>query len=263
MTEPLWSAHIGYMYADRPLQDRVAAARQSGFTAVEHPDPTAVPSETMRRLLADNGLKFSQMAATLGDGAKGEKGIAALPGRELEFRDQFRRAADYAEAIGCPLIHPMSGMIQAAPEVASVYRDNIGFAVQECSGRKLTVMIEAISRNVIPGYFMSSLDDALAISTQFEAGELMILLDVYHASADGADWKGFLQTHTDRIAHLHVADYPGRHEPGSGTIDFSTFLGLVKALGYAGAVGFEYVPSRLTEKTVGWLEGWKRSFQEL
>jgi hydroxypyruvate isomerase len=247
------SAHIGYLYADLPLTDRLAAAARDGFTAVEHPEPWAIPAAEMRQRIGDLGLAFTQV--TSGMGAPGEKGLAALPGREAEFRSGFARALDYAQEVGCPFVHPMAGVpaggVLAAGET---YLANLAWAVDRCAGTPARVLIEAIT---IPGYHMGTLAQAMALQDRF-GGRFSLLLDSYHATVLGEDPALWVRSHAGRIGHVHVADHPGRHEPGTGRTDFPALLSVLLAAGYTGAIGFEYLPSTpSTTESLRFLPGWK------
>ncbi|GGE50531.1 hydroxypyruvate isomerase [Agaricicola taiwanensis] len=257
------SAHIGYLFSELPLSQRPAAARRSGFTAIEHPAPFAIPAGDMARILRDEGLSFAQIAAAGGDASKGEKGLTALPGREQDFRDSFQRSLDYAEAIGCPLIHPMAGVAAKNADAAAVedaYRTNLTFAVEACRGRAVSVLVEAISEAAVPGYYMSTLDRVLAAADAVGPDDISILIDTFHARANGADAVAFVERHAGRIGHVHIADHPGRHEPGTGAFDFDAFLTALEAAGYGGAIGFEYIPAAGTEQGLGWLASWVQRF---
>lgn len=240
------SAHIGYLYTELPLVERLAAAARDGFTAVEHPEPWAIPAVEMSARLADLGLTFSQV--TSGMGATGEKGLAALPGREADFRSGFMRALDYANVIGCPFVHPMAGV--GGDE--ATYRSNVGWCLCACEGGPAQVLVEAIT---VPGYQLGTLRAATALQDAFPG--LLLLLDTYHALIQGEDPASWIRTNPARVGHVHVADYPGRHEPGSGGIDFTTFLRALQAVGYGGAIGFEYIPTTATTPSTGFLPVWK------
>lgn len=249
------SAHIGYLYTELPLADRIAAAARDGFTAVEHPEPFAIPAAEMRQRLDDLGLTFSQVSSGMGDGASGEKGLAALPGREADFRNGFDRALDYALSIGCHYLHPMAGVVKGGWLAAGeTYRGNLGWAIERSAGSGIRVLVEAIT---IPGYYMGTLSAACDLQDSF-AGRFDLLFDSYHAAVlglDGADW---LAANAHRLGHVHIADHPGRHEPGTGVIDFSGLRAALARAGYAGAIGFEYIPGTTTADSLGFLPGWTR-----
>lgn len=257
------SAHIGYLFSELPLDQRPAAARRAGFTAIEHPAPFAVPPRDMMRILRDEELVFTQIAGAGGDASKGEKGLTALPGRERDFRDSFARSLDYAEAVGCPLIHPMAGVAPPDADVAAVeatYRANLAHAVEACRGRAVSVLVEAISEAAVSGYYMSTLDRVLAAADAVAPDEISILVDTFHARANGVDASAFVAAHARRIGHVHIADHPGRHEPGTGAFGFDAFLTSLETVGYGGAIGFEYIPAAGTEQGLGWLAHWRERF---
>lgn len=240
------SAHIGYLFTEEPLADRLAAAAQAGFTAVEHPEPWAIPAAEMRQRLDDLGLVLSQVSS--GMGQAGEKGLAALPGREDAFRAGFRRAADYALATGCPFVHPMAGV----GGDTACYEANIGWALAQVAGTGLRLLIEAIT---IPGYHMATLEQAMALQDRF-GGAPALLFDSYHAAILGHDPVAWATAHAARIGHVHIADHPGRHQPGSGTLALPALRSALLGAGYSGAIGFEYIPTGPTAESIGFLPGW-------
>lgn len=252
---PRFSAHLGYLFSDRPLNERFAAARRFGFAAVEHPAPYELPAERTAALLQDTGLVFAQLAAPAGDPSKGEKGLAVLPDRRAEFRASIDRALDYADAVGCTMIHVMSGIAPAdadEPAVWGAYIDNMRFAAEAFARRGKRLLIEPISRRTVSAYFMSDPERALEAADAI-GPNAVLLFDVYHAKLGGFDPLAFIRSALPRIAHVHIADEPGRHEPGTGRLDFATLFRLLDERGFEGLVGCEYVPSGRTEDGLGWL----------
>ncbi len=254
------SAHIGYLLTELPFPERVAAAAEAGFTAVEHPQPFGVEADQMFLDLKLHGMVFSQIAAGTGDPVKGEKGLAALPGREGEFRDSFHQSLEYALRVGCPLIHPMAGVpgrIDPA-EAKRTYLKNVDYAVEQTSGLPVKVLIEAISHAAVPGYYMSKLDDAVIVQDIYGPGNVSLLVDTFHAAANGVDLIPWVAANAYRIGHVHIADHPGRHEPGTGQFPFEQFLQALVTEEYEGAIGFEYIPRTDTNSGLGFLRAWKQ-----
>lgn len=254
------SAHIGYLYTDLPLADRLTAAARDGFTAVEHPEPWAIPAAEMRTRLADLGLTFSQVTSGMGDPARSEKGLAALPGREDDFRRGFELALDYAVGVGCPFVHPMAGVPKnleteiGALGAGNTYRGNLIWAVDRCNGTGVRVLVEAIT---IPGYYVRTLAFASQLQDQL-TDAFSLLFDTFHAATLGEDPVRWITANPTRIGHVHIADHPGRHEPGTGGLPFDRILSALAAAGYAGAIGFEYIPSTAsTSHSAQFLSGWK------
>lgn len=254
------SAHIGYLYTDLPMVDRLSAAARDGFTAVEHPEPWAIPAAEMRTRLGDLGLTFSQVTSGMGDPVRSEKGLAALPGREDDFRWGFERALDYALGVGCPFVHPMAGVPgnleteAGALAAGNTYLSNLIWAVERCDGLEVRVLVEAIT---IPGYYVHSLAFASHLQDQL-AGAFSLLFDTFHAASLGEDPVRWITANPARIGHVHIADHPGRHEPGTGALPFDRILSALAAAEYAGAIGFEYIPSTAsTSHSAQFLSGWK------
>lgn len=197
-----FSAHIGYLYTELPFTDRISAAAKDGFTAIEHNEPFDVPAAEMRRRLDDLGLSFSQLSSGMGDVGKGEKGLAALCGREAEFRSDFLRALEYAQVIGCPLINPMAGTPRGGMlDASETYYANIGWAIEACVGSDVTVLVEPIT---LAGYYLGSLRDAVSLQERF-GGRFKLLLDTFHAANMQIDPVAWIDDHVERIGHVHIA----------------------------------------------------------
>ncbi|MDK1378581.1 MULTISPECIES: TIM barrel protein [unclassified Sinorhizobium] len=260
MPENRWSAHIGYLFTELPLFERIAAAAKAGFTAIEHPQPFVIPAAQMRAELARCGLVFSQVGAAVGDASRGEKGLTAIPGREADFREQFDRALDYANAVDCPFVHPMAGVPSTSnvAAIAETYRNNLSYAVERTAGTPVKVLIEAISEAAVPGYAMSTLDHAARIQDAFGPDNIALLVDTYHACANGTELESWIAANHYRIGHVHIADHPGRHEPATGVIDFESLLEALRSHGFEGAIGFEFFPSKTTIDSAAFLPRWKQ-----
>lgn len=249
---PRLSAHLGYLFTDLPLEARFTAARAGGFDAVEHPAPFAIPAVRLRALLEDEGLRLAQI--TSGSGGPGEKGIASLPGREAEFADAYARALDYAEAVACPFVHPMAG----THGDAATYRRNLDTALRLAEGRRPRVLVEAISEAAVPFYHLAHTDALLVLAA--ELPDLRLLVDSFHTQACARDPTAVLRAAGPMLGHVHIADFPGRHQPGTGQIDFAILRAILADMGYAGAIGFEYLPDGPNH--LDWLPEWRRAFHD-
>lgn len=257
------SAHVGYLFTEVPLEARFAAAAEAGFDAVEHPAPFAVPAPTMERLLRENGLQLSQLTA--GRGGEGEKGLASLPGREGEFREALARALDYAEAVGCPLLHPLAGRPSAdtpRERAEATWLHNVAAAQEACRGRPVDVLVEPISHATVPGFFLDTLARLDELLPRLPEPPC-VLLDTHHAAANGEDGAAAIASGAWPLGHLHVADHPGRHEPGTGMIDFPRILDALRTAEFQGAIGFEYLPQGATAAGLGWLPAWRERIADL
>jgi hydroxypyruvate isomerase len=251
-----YSAHIGYLFAELPLADRFAAARRCGFAAVEHPDLYDQNVAEMARLLSQEQLAFAWTNLPSGDRAKGERGFASLPGAADRFGDSLERGLDLAEAIGSKSIHPMAGIRPddvPQSKLWGTYIENIGLAADMAAKRGITVVIEPLGEAAISGYFMDSPETAARALAELGRPNVKVLLDVYHSLNSGQDPFAFILSHSDLLGHVHIADHPGRHEPGTGSIDFNDLFLRLDQAGYSGFIGCEYVPAADTEGGLQWM----------
>jgi hydroxypyruvate isomerase len=241
------SVHLSYILGSLPLHERFAAARQLGFQAVEFPFPYPVPARDYERLLTENKLQQVSIGAPTSDYKAGEPGYSVTPALQSSFDDSITTAIDYAKAIGCPLVHVIAG--PRAPDVSAdlafeTYCRNLTKAYDRLHAEGLWVVIEPVNSTDFPGYFLDRLDLALAAIACTERPEIKIILDIYHAHVNREDPIAFLRSHGKRVAHIQIADYPGRHEPGTGTIDFDILFQTLRATDYSGSIGLEYIPTR-------------------
>lgn len=253
---PRFCAHLGYLFTDRPLEDRFAAAASAGFPAVEHPDPYAMGVGAFARAAASHGLVVAQIAAPAGDAAAGEKGLACLDGRQREFRDSIDAGIAAATATGSRRLHVMPGILpdgMTRAQCEAVYLENLGWAAERCGSAGLSVLIEAISDETVPGFYVNHPAYALDLKRRLASDNVLLLFDVYHAMVKNLDPIGFLEDNVGAIGHIQIADHPGRHEPGTGGVPFAGLFARTDALGYTGWVGCEYKPSARTEDGLGWM----------
>jgi hydroxypyruvate isomerase len=251
-----YSAHIGYLFTDRPMADRIAAATRCGFTGVEHPAPYAVPATEMAGWLKSAGARYVQFGLYSGDASKGEKGLGIFPDRRDEFRASVTEALDYAEAIGASMVHAMAGILppaQRAQHHWDCYVENLAFAAAEARPRGIKVIVEPMSRAAVPDYFIATPDEAARVIAEAGEENIGLLLDVFHTASVGLNVEQEIAKHAALLAHVHIADHPGRHEPGSATVDFDELERALQNANYDGFLGCEYSPIGSTEAGLGWL----------
>lgn len=258
-----FSAHIGNLFTELPFERRFAAAAQAGFAAIEFPDPYAIPTTEIRRALAENGLGYVQLGV-IGDTARGDKGLAAIAGREAEFRERLQIALDYAAAVDVQIIHVLAGIIPPDADRASawsIYVDNLSLAVETAAARGQAIMIEAMSPHGAPGYFLDHPNLALGIIRHIGHRNLGLMVDVFHSADAGVDPAAVVRDAGSSLMHVHLADHPGRHEPGTGAVDFAALLNALDDIGYGRFLGCEYIPEATTEAGLGWLRDpvWRRN----
>ncbi|MGW5957564.1 hydroxypyruvate isomerase [Methylorubrum thiocyanatum] len=257
---PRFAANLSLLFTEVPLRDRFAAAHAAGFTAVEMQFPYAEAKAVLAARLTETGLPLVLHNLPPGDWAAGERGIAALPGREAEFREGVARAIDYAGALGCRQLNCLAGL--APPEVEparlrATLTENLAYAAEALGRAGIRLLIEPINDRDMPGFVLNRLSDAAAVIEAVGSDNLFIQADLYHMARMGEDLAGSLEAHRARIAHVQIADSPGRHEPGTGRIDFSAAFTVLDRLGYAGFIGCEYLPASGTEAGLGWMAAYR------
>ncbi|WOB73497.1 2-oxo-tetronate isomerase [Achromobacter xylosoxidans] len=252
---PRLAANLSMMYAEHPFLERFAAAARDGFQGVEFLFPYDHPAAEIRTRLQAHGLTQALFNAPPGDRAAGERGIAALPGREDEFRRGLDRALEYAAALGNRSLHVMAGRIPAGQERAAhrqAYLRNLESAARAAASAGVTIVIEPINPRDMPGYFLTRQDEAQAIRAEVGADNLRVQFDCYHCQIVEGDLAVKLRRDMAGIGHIQIAGVPDRHEPDLGELNYPYLLALVDTLGYAGWIGCEYRPKGDTTAGLGW-----------
>lgn len=256
---PRFAANLSMLFCEQPLAERFAAAARAGFTAVEIQFPYELPAAQIAGLLREHQLQLVLHNLPAGDWAGGERGIACHPDRVDEFRAGVALAIDYATALGCPQLNCLAGIAPSGvpeAEVRAIFVANLRHAAAELKRAGLKLLVEPINTVDIPGFYVSRTVQALALLDEacaLGADNVFLQYDVYHAQRMEGDLGNTLTRHLPRIAHVQIADNPGRHEPGTGEINYPWLFRHLDALGYSGWVGCEYRPATTTGAGLGWL----------
>ncbi|KPF70113.1 hydroxypyruvate isomerase [beta proteobacterium AAP99] len=267
---PRFAANLSLMFTERPFLERFAAAQAAGFAAVEFQFGYEHGLARVRNALDASGLRLVLLNAPAGDWAAGERGLAALPGRQAAFRAGLDEALDWASALGKvqdgveggahghPRVHVMAGCPGADVSHASaqaVYLDNLAHAVRQAEARGVTLTIEPINTRDMPGYFLTHQAQAHAIVREVGSTHLQVQMDLYHCQIMEGDLTQRLREWipTGRVGHMQVAGVPARQEPDEGELNLDHLMRELDALGYTGWVGAEYRPRGRTEEGLGWL----------
>jgi hydroxypyruvate isomerase len=257
---PRFAANLTMMYTEHRFLDRFGAAARDGFTAVEYLFPYEHPVATLAAQLKEHGLKQVLFNSPPGDWKAGERGIAALPGREQEFRDGFLLALEYAQALQCPRIHAMAGLAPKGTDRAQllgVYKGNLAWAAEQARAASIDVLIEPIAQRNIPGFFLNRQEEAHAIAAEVGAPNLKILMDLFHCQVEEGDLavrirKYLANPKSSRVGHFQIAGVPERHEPDTGEVRYEYLFKLIDELGYDGWIGCEYTPAAATSTGLDW-----------
>ncbi len=251
-----FAANLSMLFTEAPLLERFERAVRAGFTAVELQFPYDTPAEQLQQALFRNKLALVLHNLPAGDRAAGERGIACHPDRIEEFRKGVDSALAYAAVLGAPQLNCLAGIRPAnvpAETARRVLVDNLRFAATRLKAQGLKLLIEPINTHDIPGFFLSGTRQALDLIAETGADNLFLQYDVYHMQRMEGELANTLAAHLDKIAHIQIADTPGRHEPGTGEINFDFLFAHLDRIGYAGWVGCEYTPAATTEAGLGWM----------
>jgi hydroxypyruvate isomerase len=253
---PKFSANLSFLYQEFAFSDRFAAAARDGFKAVEYMSPYDMPKEAVAALLAQNGLAQALFNLPAGDWANGERGIACHPNRVSEFRNGVELAADYAQALGCGQVNCLAGIMPEGISNAQAWETfigNLAYAANHLSRKNIRLLIEPINHFDIPGFLINTTSDGMNAIETSGSDNLFLQYDIYHMQRMEGTLAATLERLMPRIAHIQIADNPGRHEPGTGEINYPYLLRLIDELGYKGWIGCEYTPLSGTSEGLGWM----------
>ena len=252
---PRFAANLSMLFNEAPFLDRFERAAKAGFQAVEFLFPYAHPAAEIKARLQAHGLQLVLHNLPAGDWDAGERGIACRPDRVAEFRSGVARAIEYATALGVPQLNCLAGKAPANVAVDLVRRtfvDNLRFAAAALKPAGLKLLIEPINVFDIPGFYLHTTAQALNILDEVGAGNAFVQYDIYHAQRMEGELAATLERCLPRIGHVQLADNPGRHEPGTGEINYAFLFAHLDRIGYRGWVGCEYKPSTTTEAGLAW-----------
>ncbi|EPC00642.1 hydroxypyruvate isomerase [Litchfieldella anticariensis FP35 = DSM 16096] len=255
---PKFAANLSMLFTEEAFLDRFQAAAEASFTGVEYLFPYDYRPEELKDRLDAHGLTQVLHNLPAGDWGAGERGIACHPGRVSEFREGVDQAIEYATVLGCKQVNCLAGI---QPEGVShdqareTLIDNLRFAADKLSHENILLLAEPINIRDIPGFFLNRTEQALALFDAVGSDNLKLQYDVYHMQIMEGDLAPTIEKHLARIAHVQIADNPGRHEPGTGEINYPFLFAHLDRLGYDGWVGCEYKPKTTTREGLGWLDG--------
>lgn len=252
---PRFAANLWFLFQELPMLERFGAAAEAGFRGVEMQFPYQWPQRDLAARLAEHGLAQVLINAPPGDRDKGERGIAALPGREREFRDSIALALDYAGALGCRNLHVMAGIPdKTTPQerALATFAGNLLFAAETCRRSGVRMLIEALNPADAPGYLIGTAAAARAVIERVGHDNLYLQYDLYHGAMTGDDLMATMSDNLDVIGHMQVAGVPGRHEPVGGAVDWPALFAAIDDCGYEGWIGCEYRPKAGTREGLGW-----------
>ncbi len=254
---PRFAANLTMLFNEVPFMDRFKMAATHGFKAVEFLFPYAFDANEIKQKLSEHNLELPLFNMPPGDWDKGERGMAAIPARREEFRENVELALNYADILSPPRLHAMAGLINSNDDriaMEECYISNLQFAADECAKKGITLLIEPLNSRDIPGYFLQYTDQAREIIEKVNRPNIALQLDIYHLQIMEGDLEKNCRTLADITGHIQIAGVPDRHEPNTGEINYSHIFNVIDDTGYDGWLGCEYKPATTTIDGLGWIK---------
>lgn len=251
---PKLAANLTMLFTDVPFLDRFERAANAGFSAVEFQFPYAFPAADIATRLTEYGLHLALFNLPAGDWDAGDRGIAANLARQEEFREGVARAIEYAQVLHPEKINLLAGASEATPENDLALLQNVRYASEELADYSFDLTIEPVNTFDVPDFALPTSRAALDLIDEMDRSNLTLQLDVYHAVRMGEDPIGIIAGHAEKIGHIQIADVPGRHQPGTGDIDFAALFRAIDSSTYEGWIALEYIPEGVTEEGFGLLK---------
>ena len=254
---PKFCANLSFLWTEVDFLARFEKAAQAGFKGIEYLTPYAYPAEQLVERLHKHKLEQVLHNLPVGDWDKGERGIACLPDRVGEFQAGVGQGIAYAKALGCRQLNCLAGITPKgvpADTIEKTLVDNLKFAAGALQKEGIRLLVEPINTLDIPGFHLNRSRQTLAVLDQVGSSNAWLQYDIYHMQVMEGDLARSIRTHLKRIAHLQLADNPGRNEPGTGEIHYPNLFRFIDEAGYAGWIGCEYKPAKGTDAGLGWVK---------
>lgn len=254
---PRFAANLSMLFTEYDFLDRFELAAETGFQGVEYLFPYAFEADAIKQKLKQYNLQQVLFNLPAGDWYAGDRGIAVDPNRVAEFKAGVPQAIEYAKALGCSQVNCLAGIVPAGvsqEQATETFVQNLTFAANELEKAGISLVIEAINTRDIPGFFLTNTQQALDVIEQVGSTNLRVQYDIYHMQIMEGDLAPTLSQNISQIQHVQLADNPGRHEPGTGEINYAFLFQHLDDIGYQGWVGCEYKPKTTTQSGIGWLK---------
>ena len=243
------------MFNEVPSMDRFTKASKAGFKGVEFLFPYDYSPDEVADQLHKNDLQMVLFNMKPGNWQAGERGLACIPGRESEFKDNLAPVLEYARDLDCRQVHMLAGIHDKEiphQQARETFINNLRVAARTCSENDITVLIEPINQQDMPGYFLSTQAKAMELIAEANEPNIALQMDFYHCQISEGNLAGHLRDNINCISHIQIAGSPDRHEPDNGEINYPFLFDLIDSLGYQGWIGCEYRPKDNTEAGLSW-----------
>ncbi|MDZ3992621.1 hydroxypyruvate isomerase [Pseudomonas sp. Teo4] len=254
---PRLAANLSMLFTEHDFLARFGAAASAGFSGVEYLFPYDFTAEQIWQQLEKHNLSQVLFNLPAGNWANGERGIACLPDRVEEFQSGVEKAIAYAKVLGNRQINCLAGIAPAGVDaelLEKTFVSNLKYAADKLKAAGIRLVMEMINTRDIPGFYLNTTKQALEIQAKVGSDNLFLQYDIYHMQIMEGDLARTMESNLQLINHIQLADNPGRHEPGTGEINYRFLFEHLDRIGYQGWVGAEYKPLTTTEAGLGWLK---------
>lgn len=252
-----FAANLTMLFTEVPFLKRFEQAHQAGFQAVEFLFPYAFEADELKAQLSAFGLEQALFNMPPGDWDSGERGFAAIPGREEEFKESVATAIMYAKTLGCRKVHAMSGIVDprfSREAHIKTFIENIRYAADAFAEHGIEVMIEPLNSRDVPNYFIAHQHEAARLIEKVKRPNVKLQLDLYHAQIMDGDLTTLIEDVAPHIGHVQIASVPDRHEPSEGELHYPHLFNVLDRVGYQGWIGCEYNPRNTTQQGLNWVK---------
>lgn len=251
---PRFAANVSTMFPDVPVAERFDAARSMGFRAVEYLFPYDESPGEIRRRLRDTGIRMILLNTPLGDAGSGERGLAAVPGRQADFKAHFDQSLCYARTLDVPMIHVMAGVVpgEQRDDAEAIFVENVRHAADTAATHDIRILLEPLNHEDTPGYFLTLTAQTRRLMQSISRDNVRLQYDLYHRQIMEGNLARGIADNLDLIAHIQFSSVPGRHEPQFGEVNMPYLFEVCDRLGYDGWIGCEYHPMTTTAEGIGW-----------
>lgn len=259
---PRFAANLTMLFNEMDFLARFAAAAQAGFKGVEYLFPYDYAPGELAKRLKDNGLTQVLHNLPAGNWGAGERGIACHPDRVEEFEAGVDKAIAYATALGCAQVNCLAGIAPQGVDAVilrETFVTNLKFAAAKLKAAGIRLLIEPINTRDIPGFYLNHTQQALDLIAETGSDNIWVQYDIYHMQIMEGDLAPTMRKHLASIAHIQLADNPGRNEPGTGEINYPFLFGFLDKIGYQGWIGCEYKPATTTMGGLGWADAYLKA----
>ncbi|MCF7480912.1 hydroxypyruvate isomerase family protein [Vibrio sp. J1-1] len=252
-----FAANLTLLFTEVPFMERFEKAHRAGFKAVEYLFPYAYEPQELADKMQQFGLEQALFNMPPGNWDAGEKGFAAIPGREDDFKASVETALMYANKLNCKKVHAMSGIVDerfTREQHVETFIANIRYAADKFVEHGIELMLEPLNSRDVPNYFIAHQRDAVELIKQINRPNVKLQLDLYHAQIMDGDLSTLIREVATYTGHIQIASVPERHEPSEGELNYPHLFNVLDDSGYQGWIGCEYNPRNTTEEGLDWVK---------